>query len=31
MMVTTWTNCNLIREQLGTSNLKEGAVGALGE
>jgi hypothetical protein len=22
MMVTTWTNCNLIREPLGTSSLK---------
>jgi hypothetical protein len=31
IMVRIWTNCKLIRELLGTSNLKEGAVVALGE
>jgi hypothetical protein len=31
MMVRTWTNWHLIRELLRTSNLKEGAVVAVGE
>jgi hypothetical protein len=31
MMVRTWTGWHLIRELLGTSNLKEGAMVALGE
>jgi hypothetical protein len=31
MIVITWTNWKLIREPLGTSGLKGGAVGVLGE
>jgi hypothetical protein len=30
-MVRTWTSWNLIRELLGTNNLKEGEVVAVGE